>query len=90
LNVAAIVTLVGVLTPVVATVKFVEIFPAGIVTELGTVVEGSLLVRAMTVPPGAAGPLIVTVPIEDAPPATEFGFRARETRTGGLIVRAAD
>jgi len=40
-----------------------------------------------TVPPAAATPDRVTVPVEGEPPATDVGFTEIETREAGLIVR---
>jgi hypothetical protein len=41
----------------------------------------------ITSPPEGAGPLIVTVPVELAPPPTLAGLRLRAVRVGGRTVR---
>jgi hypothetical protein len=47
-----------------------------------------LLCRETARPPVGAGLLIVTVPVELAPPTTFAGLRVSEINTGGLMVRA--
>ncbi len=49
-----------------------------------------MLVRATLVPPGAAGPLSVTVPVTFTPPPTVDGVRLSATRADGLTVNTAD
>lgn len=55
-------------TALVVTVKVAVVDPAATVTEAGTVAELELDDRLTTLPPVGAGPLIVTVPVDDAPP----------------------
>jgi hypothetical protein len=64
--------------------------PEATVTEDGTEAAGLPLESETNVPPGPAGPLKATVPVELLPPATVVGFRLKETRAAGVIVRIAD
>jgi hypothetical protein len=57
----------------VVAVKVVEVKPAGTVTVAGTVTLVKLDVRVTIAPPAGAGPVNVTVPVEEAPPATLVG-----------------
>ena len=70
------VTGVDVVTALVLTVNVALLAPAATVTLAGTVaVDVLLLVRVTAAPPVGAGPLSVTVPVEDcAPPVTVVGF----------------
>src|SRR5437870_3136981 len=74
----------------VFTVKLALVAPAGMVTLEGTEAKpGLLLERETTVPPAGAGPLSVTVPVEDCtPPITLDGFSVNEERVtcGGVTV----
>src|SRR5207302_9011657 len=67
------VTGVDVVTALVLTVNVALLAPAATVTLAGTVaVDVLLLVRVTAAPPAGAGPLSVTVPVEDcAPPVTD-------------------
>ena len=66
-----------VLSPVV-TLKVPAVAPAGIVMEAGTdASSGSLETSWIVHPPAGAGPLRVTVPVEDVPFATVDGDKAR-------------
>ncbi len=62
----------------------------GTVTEAGTVTEVLLEVRATTVPPWGAAANKVTVPVLDAPPTTDVGFRVTDLTVPGLTVRTAE
>ena len=59
------------------------------VTELGTTAEVELLVRLTDSPPEGAALEIVTVPVEEAPPATEVGLKLTLLGVGAVIVRVA-
>ena len=78
------------------TVKVVLVAPAGTVTLEGTLATAELLLKSATwAPPDRAGPLSVTVPVEDCtPPTTVVGFSAKEERVGavgaGVTVSKAD
>src|SRR6267154_2794811 len=65
----------------VLTVKVALVAAAGTVTLEGTVAAAVLLLESATcAPPAGAGPLNVTVPVEEFPPATLVGFSASEER----------
>lgn len=69
----------------VAVVEF-----AATVTLDGTVAtDVLLLVKVTTAPPLGAGPLSVTVPVDEVPPSTDVGFRVTELGTGGFTVNVA-
>ena len=64
------------------------LFPAGTVTEAGTVAALAFEVfRATAVPEGPAIPESVTVPVEVLPPCTEAGASVSDASEAGLIVR---
>jgi hypothetical protein len=75
------VTGVDATTALVLTVKVALVAPTGTVT-LGWTLAAPLLLESVTcTPPVGAGPLNVTVPVEDcAPPITLAGFRVSEER----------
>jgi len=77
-------------TTEVDAVKFAVVFPAGTVTEAGTVAAEELLVNATTAPPDGATPLSVTVPVEESPFQTVVGLRLIDPRIVGWTVRFAD
>src|SRR5438445_5118977 len=79
------VTGVDAATALVVTAKVALVAPAGTVTLEGTLATAVLLLESVTwAPPAGAGPLRVTVPVEDcAPPITLVGFSASEERGGG-------
>ena len=79
------VTGVDVVTALVLTVNVALLAPAATVTLAGTVaVDVLLLVRVTAAPPAGAGPLSVTVPVEDcAPPVTVVGFSVSVESVGG-------
>src|SRR5213594_140251 len=72
-------------TGLVLTVKVAVMPPVGTVTLAGTVATLVLLLeRATTAPPLGAGPLSVTVPVEELPPVTLVGLRLSDESVGGL------
>ena len=90
------VTEVDAATAVVFTWNVVLVDPAETVTLEGTLAAPLSLARVISAPPAGAGPLKVTVPVEDcAPPITLVGFRVSEDTVGseagaGISVRVAD
>lgn len=57
--------------------------PAGTVTVEGTLAAALPLDSVTCAPPGGAGPLNVTIPVEDcAPPTTLAGFNVNPLRIG--------
>src|SRR3989442_16038608 len=78
-------------TGLVLTVKVALVAPAGTVTPEGTLAAPVLLLESRTwAPPAGAGPLRVTVPVEDcAPPTTLVGFSVSEETVGGVTVSEA-
>ena len=76
------------------TVKVALLLPAGTVT-LEEMLAAPLLLESITcAPPAGAGPLSVTVPVDDCrPPTTLVGFNVSEEtvgRGGGITVSEAD
>ena len=88
------VTAVDAATAVVFTGNVALVAPAGIVTIEDTLADPLSLASATCAPPEGAGPLSVTVPVEDcAPPITLVGFSVSEERVGsggGVTVSVAD
>src|SRR5947199_5816052 len=91
------VTVVDAVTPLVLTVNVALVAPAATVTLEGTLAAPVLLLESATcAPPAGAGPLSVTVPVEDCiPPTTLVGFSESEERVGaggaaGVTVSEAD
>lgn len=75
----------------VVTVKVAVVAPAATVTVAGGVATPEFEEdRATESPPTGAGPLMVSVPVEDDPPVTVVGFSVSETSAGGLTVSVAD
>jgi len=71
-------------TALVLTVKVALVAPAGTITLEDTLAAPLLLESVTCAPPTGAGPLSVTVPVEDCvPPITLVGFTANEDRLGG-------
>src|SRR5437667_1117046 len=81
-------------TAVVFTVKVAVVLAAGTVTLEGTLAAALLLESATCAPPAGAGPLSVTVPVDDCtPPTTLAGFNVSEEtvgRGGGITVSETD
>src|SRR5437870_12731659 len=78
------VTGVDVATAVVLIVKVAVVLAAGTVTLEGTLAAALLLESATCAPPAGAGPLSVTVPVDDCvPPVTLAGFNVSEETDGG-------
>lgn len=76
---AAMVTVVLALTSFVETEKVMDLEPAGIVTDGGTVTEAELLDRETANPPVGAGVVMTTVfPETGVPPVTEVAAKASE------------
>lgn len=82
-----ILTLVLTATGLVLTVKMAVVWPAGTVTLAGTWAAALLLDRVTMIPPVGAGPVSVTVPVDEFPPATGFGLRTMDDSLGSLITR---
>jgi hypothetical protein len=70
------------------TVKVAAVALAGTVTLEGTVAAAVLALDSDTTAPAAeAGPVKVTVPVEEFPPITEMGFRLRELTLAAVTVK---
>ena len=83
LSVAEMVTEVDAVTELVLTVKVALVAPPATVTLAGTVATLVLLLESdTTVPPVGAGPLSVTVPVEELPPVTLVGLRPSDVSVG--------
>jgi hypothetical protein len=64
--------------------------PAGIVTVAGTEATAESEDKLTLSPPVGAGPVIVTVPVDDAGPTTVVGLRVNVAKVGGVIVRVCE
>ena len=84
---AVIVTDAGVDTGAVLTLKVAESAPAATFTVAGTVANCVPLARVTAIPATGAGPVSVTVPLDDTPPVTEVGSKLIPFKAGGLMVR---
>jgi hypothetical protein len=79
------VTVVDAATVLVLTVNDALVAPAATVTLEGTLAAVVLLLESTTcAPPVGAGPLRVTVPVEEFPPVTLVGLKVKEARVGGV------
>jgi len=74
------VTEVDAVTGLVLTVKVALVAPAGTATLEGTLAAPLLLESVTCAPPAGAGPLSVTMPVEEFPPETLVGFSVSEER----------
>jgi hypothetical protein len=83
-------TVVEDVTAVVVTVNVLLVVPAGTVTLAGTVAAAEVSDRVTTVPPAGAAAVRVTVPVDEAPPATLDGLRASADRVGPAAARVMD
>jgi len=75
----------------VATVNAALVAPAAIVTLAGTLATVVLLLESATcAPPAGAGPLSVTVPVDELPPTTLVGFSVSvESETEAVLLGAS-
>lgn len=85
-----IVSVLFVATATVLTVNVAVVLPAVTVTDVPTLAEGSLEANVIIVPPVGAGPLIVTVPVVDAPPTSDVELRLSAVKVGALIAKEPD
>jgi hypothetical protein len=77
-------TVLDTATALVLTVNDALVAPAATVTLEGTLATVVLLLeRATCAPPAGAGPLNVTVPVEEFPPMTLLGFNESDERVAG-------
>jgi hypothetical protein len=73
----------------VLTAKVADVAPAAIVTDAGADALALAELSATGKPPVGAALLMVTVPVEAAPPRTELGFNVNAVKVGGVTVRVA-
>jgi len=89
-RVPVIVTEVFEATALVVTVKVAVVAFGATVTLAGTLAAEVLLLDSVTTaPPDGAGPVNVTVPVEEVPPITEVGFRVTELAVAAVTVKVA-
>jgi hypothetical protein len=82
---------VDAVTALVLTTKVALVAPAATVTPDGTLAAVVLPLESVTcAPPAGAGPLSVTVPVEELPPVTLVGFSEREEREVGAGAEVED
>jgi len=90
------VTVVDATTALVLTLNDALVAPAATVTLEGTLAAVVLLLESVTcAPPVGAGPLSVTVPVDEFPPVTLVGLSVNEESMGagggaGVTVSVAD
>jgi len=89
LRVAVTVTVVVAPTATVVTVKVALVAPAATVTLAGVVADELLSDKVTAAPPAGAGPVKVTVPVEEIPPVRLAGLMDSVVSAGGLMVRVA-
>lgn len=78
LNVAEMVAVVATPTAFVVAANATLIVPSAMVTDAGTLTDGSLLVSETTAPPVGADPFIATVPVKEVPPVTPAALSVTE------------
>ena len=88
-TVAVSVAETAVLTALVVTVNVADVCPAATVTVPGTLADELLDASPTTKPPVGAGPLRVTVPVEEDPPTTEAGFTVTDATEGDVTTSEA-
>jgi hypothetical protein len=77
-------------TGLVVTVNVAVVAFGGTVTLAGTCATEVLLLLNVTIePPAGAGPVIVTVAVDELPPMTEVGFNASEVSVGAATPKEA-
>ncbi len=81
-------------TGLVVIVKVAEVAPAATVTLEGACAAAMLLLdRETTAPPDGAGPVSLTVPVDEIPPTTDAGLTVMALplplSVGGFTVRVA-
>jgi len=76
-------------TPDVLMLNVAVLLPAAIVTEAGKVALGLLELKLTTTPPVGAVCVIVAVPVEGDPPATDVGDTAIDDKLAPLTVSVA-
>ncbi len=76
-------------TVTVFTVKVTDVAPAGIVTVAGRVALVESDANVMVSPPVGAGPVRVTVPVDEVPPVTDVGLSVTESSVGALMMIVA-
>lgn len=86
--VALIVAVVAVPTAVVLAVNVAVVAPEVTVTEPGTTTAGLFDDKVTVVPPVAALPVRVTVPVVDPPPSSEEGEKDTASTIAGKMPRA--
>ena len=80
---------VVVATGLVVTANVAVVAFAATVTLAGTCAAGLLLDNVTKAPPTGAGPLNVTVPVDEPPPCTDAGLTLTEFSTGAITVKLA-
>ena len=77
-------------TGVVATLNVAVVVLGATVTLVGTTATAVLVLPSVTSAPLAgAGPLNVTVPVDELPPRTDVGLNVRELRAAAVTVKVA-
>jgi hypothetical protein len=77
-------------TALVVTVNVAEVAPPATVTFADTCATAVLLLLSVTTSPAAgAGPVSVTVPVDEVPPVTVVGFKLTKLGTGADTVKLA-